>query len=227
MIDEIQKFLVAESGEIKMEYYAYIALKLFFGLVLVLFFFKYSGAKRQLTQITAIDLITNFMLGAIWGGFVYNNDITIRGFTAIILTYFILIFVINQIINNTIWGRNFLVGSPLVIIADGKLDIKKLKKSKLGMSDLMSLLRKKEIRSLTDVKRAQIEVNGELTVVKKGDENYAILLIDNGNINEQALKQIKKSKKWLDEGLKKHKIKNLEDVFCAQWLNGDFYIIKK
>ena len=52
-----------------------------------------------------------------------------------------------------------------------------------------------------------------------------LLLIDNGVINEENLHQIGKTKSWLLQQLKKRKIKKVEDVFCAQWLNKDLYII--
>ena len=58
----------------------------------------------------------------------------------------------------------------------------------------MSLLRSKEVRSLAEVKLAQIEVGGELTVVLKGENDFSRIVIENGKVNEKNLKTIGKTK---------------------------------
>lgn len=206
--------------------YIWISIKLVIGFVCVLIFFQVSGAKRQLAEMTTFDLISNFILGAILGGYVYDNQVTLRGFLIITTIYFFMIYITNIISSRTNWGRKLIVGVPTIIISDGKLDTEKLKKMKISMTDFMSLLRNKKVHSLADVKLAQMEVGGELTVVKKGEELYALLLVDNGLIIHENLKQIHKDETWLKKQLKKEGIKDISDVFCAQWLNGDFYIIK-
>ena len=44
---------------------------------------------------------------------------------------------------------------------------------------LAAALRAMDVHSLRDIKFAQVEANGDLTIVKKGDENYSVVLIDN------------------------------------------------
>ena len=207
------------------DYYFWVAFKLAAAFCLILFFFQFSGAKRQLAQMTSIDLISNFILGGILGGYLYNTDITLPGFILIVSAYFLIIYITSYLTNSTAWGRKIMVGVPTIVINNGQLDIEKLKRMKMSMTDFMSLLRNKDVHSLKEVKLAQIEIDGQLTIVKKSDEYFALLLIDNGVINEENLKQIGKTKSWLLQQLKKRKIKKVEDVFCAQWLNKDLYII--
>ena len=207
-------------------YYAWIALKLIISFVFVLFFFQFSGAKRQFSQMTTLDLISNFILGGILSGFIYTDVVSLPGFLAILIIYFVIIYALNWLRNNTNWGHKLVVGVPTILISNGQLDIEKLKKMQISMTDFMSLLRSKDIHSLTEVKLAQIEVGGELTIVKKDEEYYALLLVDNGLIKPEALKEIHKDEKWLKRELKKHGISDINDVFCAEWLNDQFYIIK-
>lgn len=119
-----------------------------------------------------------------------------------------------------------MVGVPTIIISDGKLDVDKLKRMKISMTDFMSLLRHKKIHTIQSVKLAQIEIDGQLTIVKKGGEDYATLLVDNGVINEEGLKEIKKSKLWLKKQLSQKGYKDISKIFCAQWLHGQFYVIQ-
>lgn len=202
------------------DYYMWVGIKLVIGLFAVLLFFQFSGAKRQFSQMTAMDVVSNFILCGLIGGYIYNRDITFGGFAIIMLMYFLVMYIINTFIIKTKWGRKLILGNPVVIINDGKINISKVRGQKMSMADLMFLLRSKGIHDLKDVKLAQVEVNGELTIVKKDEEDYALLLVDDGVINDEALKMINKDEEWLQKQLKKKNIEDMDDVFCAQWNDG-------
>lgn len=94
------------------------------------------------------------------------------------------------------------------------------------MTDFLSLLRTKDIHSLQDVSLAQIEIGGNLTVLRKGEEAFSVLLIENGVINHENLRQIQKTESWLRRKLKEMKVNKAEEVFYAQWQKGKLYVIK-
>ncbi len=74
---------------------------------------------------------------------------------------------------------------------------------------------------------AQIEPNGDLTIVRKGAKKYSVVIIDNGDVDADALVEIGRGEKWLMRELKKKKIKNMDEVLLAQWHNNRLQIIKK
>lgn len=205
--------------------YLIVSFRMFLAFVLVLLFFHISGNKRQFTQMTSFDLISNFVLSSIFGGYIFNPDLTWEGFVYIVTIYFVINWIINYLAKNTSWGRGVVIGTPTIIINDGQIVPKNLQKMNMNMIDFMSLLRTKDVHSLAEVKLAQIEVGGDLTVVLKGDENFSLALIENGHLNEENLKRSKKTKKWLNEQLKKRKLK-IGDVFFAEWFENDLYIVK-
>lgn len=205
--------------------YLNVSLRMLMAFILVLIFFQFSGNKRQFSQMTSFDLVSNFILSAIFGGYLFDSEISWLGFVSVITVYFVLNGIINYLAKNTAWGRGMIVGTPTVIIDDGKINIRNLKKANMNMLDFMSLLRAKKVHSLKDVKLAQIEIGGALTVRLKGEQNYAMTLIENGKINQENLKLARKSKTWLLKELKKRRTKP-EDVFFAQWQNDDLYLVK-
>lgn len=206
--------------------YFNISMRMLLAFVLVFVFFQFLGAKRQFSQMTSFDLISNFILSSIFGGFLFNPDISWKVFVIITAVYFALNWIVNYLAKNTTWGRGAIIGTPTVIIKDGELNVKNLNKMNMNMTDFMSLLRTKEVHSLADVKLAQIEVGGEITVARKGEENYAITIIENGKINKDNLKQIKKTKTWLMQQLKKQHESKVENVFYAQWQKNELYLLK-
>lgn len=205
--------------------YILISSRMLLAFILVLIFFQFSGNKRQFTQMTSFDLISNFVLSSIFGGFIFNPDLSWEGFIFIVALYFIINWCINYLAKNTTWGRGIVIGTPTVIINNGEIMQDNLQKMNMNMIDFMSLLRSKEVRSLAEVKLAQIEVGGELTVVLKGENDFSRIVIENGKVSEENLKTIGKNKAWLRKELTKYRAK-AQEIFFAEWYEGKLYIIK-
>lgn len=123
-------------------------------------------------------------------------------------------------------GRRLIIGTPTILIDKGKINRRNLQKMNMNMTDFLSLLRTKDIHSLQDVSLAQIEIGGNLTVLRKGEEAFSVLLIENGVINHENLRQIQKTESWLRRKLKEMKVNKVEEVFYAQWQKGKLYVIK-
>ena len=206
--------------------YWLVAWRLLMSFILVLFFFQLSGSKRQFSQMTSFDLISNFLLSAVLGGFLFNPQTTWYGFMAVLSVYFALNWLVNYIAQHTKWGRGVIIGTPTVIISDGQVNIKNLRKINMTMTDFMSLLRTQDVRSLAEIKTAQIEVGGDLSIIRKGERNFAVALIEDGKINADGLRQVKQTRKWLMQQLKKQHISRIEEVFYAQLQKNDFYVVK-
>jgi len=60
-------------------------------------------------------------------------------------------------------------GKQSLIIDNGKLNIKEMKKQNYNVDDLITQLRLKNIRSISEVKYAILETNGEISVYKHKD----------------------------------------------------------
>ena len=120
-------------------------------------------------------------------------------------------------------------GKEELIIIKGKLNIEAMKKEKYNMSDLYSQLRDKSIRSLEEVEYAVLETNGNLSVFtyKENINVFPLPIIVSGEIEEENLKYINKSKKWVTEQLKKQGIKNIKDIYGASFIDNDLKIVKK
>lgn len=68
--------------------------------------------------------------------------------------------------------RNLICGNPIVIIKEGKILEKELKKLRISYEDLYSLLRQQEVFDVKDIKYAIVETNGSVSLLKyKENEN--------------------------------------------------------
>ena len=136
----------------------------------------------------------------------------------------------------------YIDGEPTIVIADGKILEGELKKIEYRISDILQLLRNKEIFDLNQVKFAILESNGQISILKKAeyqpltpkDMNISVSPVDMGTeiiydgiIVDQNLKQFNKNRKWLMKELKKQGIKDASEVFLATLdSSGNFYIDK-
>lgn len=204
-----------------------MVIKLIMAIVAAVGFMHLFASNDNLKQMTPLSVIINFILSAILSQFILNKGINILDFIVVIVIYGAIISLLNWLSFYTNFGRDIFVGKSQVIIQSGQLNTEKMQKLKISARDLAVAMRQHNIHSLNEIEMAQIEPNGDLTIVKKGDKNYSVVLVDNGIIDENALKRINKSDKWLRHELRAKNIKDINDVFIAQWYNKKLYVVKK
>ena len=202
-------------------------LKLIIAITAAVVFMHLFGSSGNLKQMTPLSVIINFLLSAILSAFILNKGVDILEFIIIVLIYGALISILDRLAFSTNFGRRIFVGSPQVIIQNGQLDTEKMEKLKISARDLAVAMRQNKIHSLNEIEMAQIEPSGDFTIVKKGAKQYSFVLIDNGMIDKSALQKIHRNEKWLRHELRMKKIRDINDIFIAQWYNRKLYIVKK
>lgn len=204
-----------------------MTIKLVMAIAAALVFLRLFNTNIQLKQATTLDLIINFLLSAILSDFILDNRISMLDFFVIVIIYGALLYLLNKVTMNTNIGRRIFIGNPRVIIQNGAFNVDMMQRMNISAHDLAIAMRRQQIKSLKDVEMAQIEPNGDLTIVKKGAKKYSVVIIDNGNIDTDALAKINRSPAWLKRELRKKHITDVEDIFVAQWHNNKLQIVKK
>lgn len=207
--------------------YGLTTIKLVMAIIVAVVYLRFFNTAGALKQMTPMDIIINFLLSAILSNFILDNRTTITDFAFIVIIYGILLYGLNKLTFRTNVGRRIFIGVPRVIIQNGEIDSDMMERLNISGHDLALAMRRQQIKSLKDIEMAQIEPNGDFTIVKKGAKKYSVVVIDNGDVDTDALIKIKRSEKWLHQQLRKKKINDLSDVLIAQWHNGRLQIIKK
>ena len=138
--------------------------------------------------------------------------------------------IISSLERTTLFFKSFLRGKPMLIIKNGKIDYKNLKKSKLDVNDLLGLCRNKGYFNLTDVAFAIFETNGDLSILPIGSQKPTVaedlnikieqskltkFVIDDGIIDKNYLKSLNKNEAWLFQELKINSKKDLNNILVA------------
>ena len=199
--------------------------------------------KRQIGQMQPSELVVTILISDLIS--VPMQDIGIPLFHGIIpvLTLVSFEIIISILSLKSARIRNFLCGKPVCVISNGLIMEEQLKQTRMSVDDLMEELRCKDIFDPSDVRYAQIEINGQLTAVlntdaepvkakmigiKKNQNDPYYLIISDGVLFEDALRQSRHNKSWLDMLLREKQL-TLQDVFVllADWKGKVFLQAKR
>lgn len=218
-----------------------ITVKIVVGLLALLIVVRLLG-KKELSQITPFDFVYLLVLGGLLEESVYDDLVSIWEVLYTIALWGILIYLIEQIVRKFDKTRTLIKGEPSVIINDGELDIKMLKKNKLESEQLRTMLRQQGIFSINEVKYAILEPSGQLSVLKNEQESTVTpemlsirakkaslhhLLVDEGKIEKKALKYIGKNEDWLRAKLSEKGYNDLSKIYYAEWSKVDGFTVKE
>ncbi|MDR0269946.1 DUF421 domain-containing protein [Paenibacillus sp.] len=204
---------------------------------------RLSG-KKQLSQMTFFTYITGIALGNIAGDIIVHKDIPIyAGIIGMGLWTILTIFLEKMSLKSSLL-RVIFDGEPAIVIQNGKIQTKAMASSKLNMDDLSMLLREKDIFSIREVDYAILEPHGQLSVLKKQENEYPTKkdmkipiqkrlylpteLIVDGKTIEQNLKKLQFDHDWLDQQIKQQGVNSVQEIFFAELQSdGSVYLDKK
>ncbi|MDQ0431008.1 uncharacterized membrane protein YcaP (DUF421 family) [Pantoea agglomerans] len=210
-----------------MEYYGLVLVKFIIGFMIVITHLNLSG-KTQLSQMTPIDFIGNFVLGGIIGGVIYSDSIPLYQYVFVLLIGVCLISLLNAISKYVHFFREMTIGQPIPIIKKGRFLVETIsnKRNKIDILNVSSQLHAQGIYSFQEIVYAQIEPNGQITAVCEGSEMPSVIIMKSGKAREYALNEIGKDTRWLEDEMKKASV-IYEDVFIAEFWSGRLTFILK
>nr|WP_232353862.1 DUF421 domain-containing protein [[Bacillus] enclensis] len=123
--------------------------------------------------------------------------------------------------------REMVDGKPTVLIHNGKIDEKAMKKQRYNFDDLLLQLREKDVFNLADVEFAVLEPSGSLSVLKKEKKSSGSLtlpLILDGQVQTTHLDMMGKTAFWLRKELRERGYRDLTKISFCSFHNGKFHI---
>lgn len=198
-----------------------VTLELVLGFLGLLFITRLLG-KTQLSQITPFYFISALVLGELVGNAIYDDNINVPLIVYTLVIWAILIFFVEVVTQKFSWSRVLFEGEPSIIIRNGKIDYNQLKKDRLDITEMMSMLRCKDIFSLEEVQYGILEPNGSLSIMKKSEDSSVqrelpIVIVFDREINQHHLNVCGLTEEWLIEELKKQGVDSIDKVIYAEY----------
>ena len=184
---------------------------------------------KQMSQLDFFDYITGITIGSIAAELATELEKPLKPLIAMIV-YGIITIILALTTSKFPRMRKFVNGTPTIIMNNGKIYRKNLKKSKLDLSEFMVMCRQEGYFNLNDIKTAIFEYNGRLTILPKATkrplnptdinivpppESINTEVIMDGRILEENLKRLCLDINWLNNELRCQGYKSAKDIFLG------------
>lgn len=137
----------------------------------IIFFFIFMvtriGGRRELTTLDPFDLILLVVLGDLVQQGITQSDESVTGTLIVISTITLLTVAVSWSSFRFRWLRLITEGEPIVLVKDGKLVERNLKRERLTRGDVEEGARLQQVASLEEIRWALLEKDGSITVIKK------------------------------------------------------------
>lgn len=197
--------------------------------VISLFIIAKILGHKQVAQLDFFDYITGITIGSIAAELATELEKPWKPLIAMII-YGIAAVCLSILTNKLPRSRRFINGTPTILMNDGKLYRKNLKKSKLDLSEFMMLCREQGYFDLNEIQTAVFEHNGKLTILPYSANRPATPadlqlhpepasinteVIMDGRIMDENLKKMGLDTTWLDRQLKAQGYHNAKEIFLG------------
>ena len=123
--------------------------------------------KRTIAQLSPFDLIVIIIMGSAIAIPLEDDKIKLSYGIAPVIILSILNYILAILITKSRKIEDFFQGKSTVLVKNGEVMMKNLKKERITIADLLVLLREKDVTNINDIEEATIEPNGKLSILKK------------------------------------------------------------
>ncbi|HPZ43422.1 MAG TPA: DUF421 domain-containing protein [Bacillota bacterium] len=198
--------------------------------------------KREIGQLSPFDFVVAIIIAELAVIPLESRDLplwhsilplVILGLLEVIVSY-------ATLFSHTL--RGLICGHPQIIIKNGVLLRKEMRKARYNLDELLAHLREKGIFDPANVEFAVLETSGKLSVIEKSQhrpvtpadlgiptsyEGLPTVLVMDGNIMKKDLKSINLDEKWLCDVLKEQGLSPSNVLLATLGTDGRLFVSKK
>jgi len=184
--------------------------------------------KRQIGQMEPSEFVVTMLVANLAAIPMQDGGIPLFSGFVPIVTVLGVELVLSALSMKNMTVRKILCGKPVILIENGNILQKNLKKTRITLDELTGHLREKDVLSLQSVQYAILETNGNLSVfpypkekpasakeagVQVEKQSLPITIVSDGELLKKNLQKSRKDLRWVEKQLKKR------DATIAQtWL---------
>jgi uncharacterized membrane protein YcaP (DUF421 family) len=143
-----------------------IVARAFVAFVVILFLTRIVG-RRELSSLEPFDLILLVTIGDLVQQGVTQNDFSLTGMVLAIGTIAMLTVFFSYLPWRFQVLRPVLEGVPTILVEDGNVIEKNLKRHRVTQDEVAASARLQNVESLSEVRWAVLETNGQISFIKK------------------------------------------------------------
>lgn len=189
---------------------------------------KIMGHK-QVSQLDFFDYVSGITIGSIGAELATELEGPYKPLIALVV-YGLASLALNLLAHKIPRTRKYINGTPTILMNEGKIYRKNLKKAKLDLSEFMLLCREQGYFDLDEIQTAVFEHNGRLSILPKASCRPAtpddlkitvkpihigVEVIMDGRFIGDNLSRAGRDENWLKKQLRAQGYKDVKDVFLG------------
>lgn len=197
--------------------------------VLSLFIIAKIIGHKQVAQLDFFDYISGITVGSIAAELATELEEPLKPLIALVI-YGVVSVALSLITHKLPRSRKYINGSPSILMDNGKLYRKNLKKAKLDLSEFMVLCREQGYFDMKDIQTAVFECNGKLSILpvstkrpvtpedmnlQPAPAHIPIEIIMDGRIMGDNLRRMGLDEAWLEKQLHEQGVHNAREIFLG------------
>lgn len=210
------------------------------SLILLFLICKLIG-KKQVSELSLFDYVIGISIGNFAAEMIMDIEGNFLNGVVAIIVFGLSSFFVSLITLKSITLRRILIGTPTIIVQNGKILKENLVKTKIDINELLEEVRPNGYFDLSEIEYVIMEANGKLSILPKS-ENKPVTLKDmniktdkaslcsnvviDGKIMNNNLRNMKKDEEWLYKELKIKGV-NLDEILLATLDNNEKLVIYK
>lgn len=197
--------------------------------VVALFIITKIMGHKQVAQLDFFDYVSGITIGSIGAELATELEEPYKPLIALCVWGGASL-LLNLIAHKLPKTRKYINGTPTILMNEGKLYRKNLKKAKLDLSEFMMLCREQGYFDLDEIQTAIFEHNGKVSILPKAANRPAtpedlkitakathigVEVIMDGRVMGENLTRMGRNTNWLEKQLKAQGYKSVKEVFLG------------
>ncbi|MBR2666875.1 MAG: DUF421 domain-containing protein [Oscillospiraceae bacterium] len=184
--------------------------------------------KRQVGELEPSELVLALLVADLASVPMQDFGIPLVYGIIPILTLLCVTMILSVLTTRSIRFRSLLCGQPSIIVRDGELDQREMRRNRITIDELNEELRLNGILDLSTVKYAILETNGHISTilfpqaqpvtagqldVRPERTELPWVIINDGRLISRNLYEAGLDRNWLDRELERRQVREISEVF--------------
>lgn len=199
--------------------------------------------KRQVGELEPSELVLSLIIADLASVPMQDYGIPLLAGVAPILTLLSITMILSVLTMKNVRFRALMCGRPSIVVRDGLVDQKEMRKCRLTVDELLEELRCKGYTDLAAVKYAVLETNGQISILPYANQKpptarqmkvsveeggLPLVVVSDGRVLDHNLRALGHDRPWLDKQLRRRGCSGPEGVFLLLVDQSDaIYLARK
>ena len=148
--------------------------------LIVLFLITKAIGKKQVSELSLFDYVIGISIGNFAAEMIMNFDNNYYNGIVAMITFGFIAWLVSYFTMKSMVLRRIIIGTPTVLIQNGKIIEKNLRKMMIDINDLLEQCRSNGTFDVNEIEYAIMEANGKISILPK--KEYAPLIVKDMNL---------------------------------------------